>query len=538
MSTAQPDERWIKWHERITIVLLSIFAFSLPFSESLISISSGLILLVQLALLGFRKNEIKRIFNDKSIWLISSIILVYSIGFLFTNDIHLGLYELRKVIFWPILTLGIALSPKLSEKKFWVVFHVFIVSVTASTFFSFARMMASSSYTVENFRDVNYVSHIPFSFQITLCLVILIYSFIYQIPFWSKSNRCFRILLMLWLSVFLVMLKSMVGLVAFYVMALVLLIYLLKHEKLRMLRIGLITVAAVVFILPVVYVGTVVVKFYSIKDKPKETIETVTSLGNKYTFDRHNTMKENGHYVGWYVCEKELEKAWNDRSELKYTDKNAFGYCVSETLKRYLTSKGLHKDAEGVAALTETDIANIQEGMANYIYDTPVYAIYPRIYETIWELDQYFHTGNPNDQSLSQRIEYAKASVNIIQNNFWFGIGTGNYEIEFGNAFKRIHSKLIADNYGSSHNQYLSYLLKFGLIGFLYILGVIFLVIYFKRQYRNQLFMLFFVQIMVANLGDSNWETHVGLAYFVFFFALFLWHSPKEIMSAPNAISK
>ena len=534
MRIVSHDRKFMNWHEKITLALFCVFVFSLPFSESLISLSSGLIVLMQLISLFFRKNEIRTLLCDKSAWLISSIIVVYLVGLFFTNDMIMGRYELRKVMFWPTLALGIALAPKLSEKKFWFVFHIFIVSVTASTFFSFARMLMISSYTVENFRDVNYVSHIPFSFQITLCLIILLYSFLYKIPFWSKVNKFLRIFLMIWLAVFLVMLKSMVGLVAFYIMAFALFIYLFKNENLRKFRFGIITMAAITFIVPVVYVGSVLVKFYTIKDKKEETIGAITSLGNKYRFDEHNLMKENGHYVGWYLCESEMKNAWNKRSSLKYNQKGKSGYCVAETLKRYLTSKGLRKDADGVARLTETDIQNIQEGMANYIYDTPVYAIYPRIYETIWELDQYFHTGNPNNRSLAQRIEYAKASIDIIKNNFWFGIGTGNYEIEFGKAFKRIHSKLNADNYGSAHDQYLSYFLKFGLIGFLYIFGVLFLVIQFKRQYKNQLFMLFFIQMMIANLGDSNWETHVGLAYFVFFFALFLWHSPNQIQTAPE----
>lgn len=536
MKTDRRVDYWMKIYDWITVILLSIFVFSLPFSESLISISSGVLLLINVFSLGFRRKQRAHLLQDKSMWLIGSILLIYIIGLIFTNDLHLGLYEIRKVLFWFILTIGVALIPKLSKQKFWLVFHVFIVCVTASTFFSFTRMLLSSSYTVENFRDVNYVSHIPFSFQITLCLLILIYSFIYQIPFWSKSSWVFRIALMVWLTIFLVMLKSIVGLFAFYTMSMFMFIYLFKNKNLRKARIWLHAIAAIVFIAPVIYIGTVVLKFYSIKDKPADTIGSVTSHGNPYRFDEQNSMKENGHFVGWYLCEDELKNAWNDRSHVKYNENDDLGYCIAGTLKRYLTSKGLHKDAEGVANLTERDIANIQEGMANYIFDTPVYALYPRIYETIWELDQYFNTGNPNNGSLAQRIEYAKAALNIINNHFWFGVGTGNFEIEFAKAFKRINSKLVADHYGSAHNQYLSYFLKFGFVGFLYILGILFLVIYFKKMYRNQLFILFFIQMMIANLGDSNWETHVGLAYFVFFFALFLWHSPDEITHAPSAI--
>ena len=59
-----------------------------------------------------------------------------------------------------------------------------------------------------------------------------------------------------------------------------------------------------------------------------------------------------------------------------------------------------------------------------------------------------------------------------------------------------------------------------------------------KNLFRNGLFVLFFVLQLVANMGDANWETHVGLAFFVFFFSLFLWHTDmtkaKDMQKSPR----
>ena len=207
---------------------------------------------------------------------------------------------------------------------------------------------------------------------------------------------------------------------------------------------------------------------------------------------------------------------------------------VSETLKRYLTSKGLKKDAEGIESLSERDIKNIESGIANYIFDCSAYSIYPRVYETIWEIDHYLLTKDPNDQSLSQRIEFSKAALNIIKNNFWVGIGTGNFEQEYQKSFKEINSLLNESNYGSAHNQYLNYLLKFGVIGFTFILFVIIFVIFNKKQSGNRLLLLLLVYMMIANFGDSNLETHVGLSFFVFFFTFLIWHSPEYLSHKPK----
>ena len=516
--------------DNVTIALFAIFVLSLPFSESFISISSGLILLVQLVLSFFRKNAFSAV-KDSSFWLVSSIFLIYVIGFLFTKDIQFGLYELKKAVFWLVLSFGVILSPKLSTKNFWFILTLFVFGVTVSTFFSFFKLIFHGALGIENFRAVNFVSHIPFSFQISFSIFILFFSFFYDNSVLKKLNPAIRIVWIIWLLFSLIVLKSMLGIAAFFVSLIPLSVFIFKSIRLNRYRNALIFAMILLFCLPAFYVGWAIGKFYDIKYTSVSTSDSdlKTKQGNDYQFDFSKKSKENGYYISWFVCEPELEVAWNEVSEIKYNQPDKSGYLVSETLKRYLTSKGLRKDAEGVNCLTKRDIKNIEAGYANYIYDAPYYAIYPRVYETIWEVDHYLQTGDANDQSLSQRIEYAKAALDIIKNNFWFGIGTGNFQIEFEKAFKERNSCLNEKFYGSAHNQYLSYLLKFGLVGFLYIMFVVFFVVYKKRLYRNQLFLIFFFYMLVANFGDSNWETHVGLPYFVFFTCLFAWHSPEFV---------
>ena len=131
----------------------------------------------------------------------------------------------------------------------------------------------------------------------------------------------------------------------------------------------------------------------------KSELNEKTADGNPYTFNLDNKARENGNWVYAYMCEDEFREAWNERSLLKYDDAGANGYPISSTLLRYVTSRGFRKDAEGVRALSEQDILNIQDGIANYIFEDKYISIYPRIYETIWEVDYYLRTGDPNYQS-------------------------------------------------------------------------------------------------------------------------------------------
>jgi hypothetical protein len=518
-----------KLSEILTVVLFSIFVLSLPYSKSFVSIFSGLICVNGIVFSIINKEIKSKLKGEYSFWLLISIWGVYLIGLFFTKELKLGLIELNKALMWFILTTGVILSPKLSKKYFWLILTFFAFGATVSTFISFTRMLFSNSFGIDNFRAVNFISHIPFSFQIIFSIFILIYSFFTENWVLKLLKPHYRIIWILWLLFFLVILKSILGLIAFYFTALLLVYLTVRKNQNHKVRTWIIAGSTIFFILPLVYLGNSVYKFYDIKYTHSENVEKHTKLGNEYVFNFENRFKENGYYVNWYICEKELEQAWNRKSKIKYREKDNKGYQISGTLIRYLTSKGLRKDAEGVENLTDRDIKNIESGIANYIFDTSVYAFYPRIYETIWELDQYFLTGNPNDQSLSQRIEYAKAAIMIIKSNFWFGIGTGNYMIAYRDAYKKMNSQLCEKNYGIVHNQYLSYLSKFGLTGFLYIMFVLFYVLIKKGQFRNELLILFFVIFLIANLGDSIWETHIGLSYFVFFLSLFLWHSPEEL---------
>jgi O-antigen ligase len=202
---------------------------------------------------------------------------------------------------------------------------------------------------------------------------------------------------------------------------------------------------------------------------------------------------------------------------------------VYSTLLRYLTSKGLRKDAEGVKSLTSEDIQNVENGIANVIYAENKFSLYPRIYQTVWEYYTYSKTGNANQKSFSQRIEYARAALSIIKENPWFGVGTGNWKQEFKNTYQKNTPNLKEEFYASAHNQYLNYMVKFGVVGFIAIFALLLYPVLKTRQYKDILFLLFLVFMFFANWGDSNFESHMGSSFFVFFYCLFILNKPNYL---------
>lgn len=515
--------------ENIFFILSIILVISFPFSESLLSISTGLIFL-QVLFSGNWKVKLEILKSEKALWALLGVFFIYLFGCLFCKDLTTGLYELKKTIFWFIIPIGVALSPKLSVKKYWILLTIFLSAVLIASFIATFKIIFSNYFNITDVRDASYVSHVSFSLQIIFSILILWYSAIKKSPVLGRIRSGFIIIWCLYLFVFLGFQKSLIGFISLYGSLIFFIFYLVRSITSRKRKYIAYIILVFIIIMPNVYIGWIAYRYFEIKDLKPE-YELLTESGNVYSFDIQNKQKENGHYVYWYICNDELEKSWDKVSSVKINEKDASGYSIYNTLVRYMTSKGLRKDSAGVYALTSEDIINVKSGISNHIFVDKKFSIYPRIYQSIWELDTYFQTGNPNDQSLSQRIEFTKAAIYIIKNNLW-GIGTGNFKIEFDNAYKNTNSKLDEKFRFNVHNQYLSYIVKFGIVGFLIIIFLLVYAIRIKKQSHNIFLILLLIIIGLSNFGETTLETHVGLPFFVYFLSLFLWH-PQESLSQP-----
>jgi len=146
------------------------------------------------------------------------------------------------------------------------------------------------------------------------------------------------------------------------------------------------------------------------------SLEKYTASGGKYRHEL-NAETENGKYIYIYICDSEIENAWKKRSVMPYDGLDYNGQILKFTLFRYMTSKDLRKDKEGVEALTIKDIKNIENGIANYHYTQGI-GVESRLMKIIFEYNNYVQTGDPSGHSVMQRVEYWKTASNIIKNSF------------------------------------------------------------------------------------------------------------------------
>ena len=203
-----------------------------------------------------------------------------------------------------------------------------------------------------------------------------------------------------------------------------------------------------------------------------------------------------------------------------YTSANRRNQQIKYTIIRYLASKGLTKDSLGVTQLNASDTRYIEKGLTNVLF-TKGKHIKSKIYEIIWQIDYYNNGGNPSGHSVTQRLEFLKTGWNCFRNSMTFGTGTGDFKNDILDQYKKDNSKLDEDYRYLPHNQYLTFLIAFGIAGFLIIMfSVVYPVIVIKPG--NILFNLFLMIIILSMAGEDTLETHTGVTFFAYFYSLFV----------------
>ena len=301
----------------------------------------------------------------------------------------------------------------------------------------------------------------------------------------------------------------------------------LRWKKGRGWRIAVAAFAVVVMLVGAVVLVRQIKPLMKVEAVDFSTLEQTTAQGNPYWHDTVCNPVEDGKYVGLYYCQQEMQEAWSQRSDLPFAGETLSGENLEATLARYLTSKDLRKDAQGVAALTDEDIHNIEQGVANYNnWKHP--GLRARLSATLFEYNLYRKFNNPNGGSLSQRIEFTRASFHIIRQYPWFGVGTGDVPQAFSQAYDEIHSPLSEEFRFRAHNQYLAIMVAFGLVGLAFFLVVLLYPYVSCKKNRTCLYTIFLCIIVLSMFPEDTLETQAGASLFAFFECFLLFARPKD----------
>lgn len=485
------------------------------------------------------KEKFSRFWHNKPAVLLVAFYLMHVIGLLWTSDFQYALKDLRVKL--PILVMPIVVSgmAPLDRKRFDLLMLVYVLSVFVATIFS---SLAYWRHDYEDVREIShFISHIRFCLNIVFCIAIIFWyiattkvpgsvekpsPFVkHPVPAFSTRfaiNRYFQYFLVFWFVWQIYIFESLSGYVILAAVIVVSIIYaFLQWKKGRGWRIGIGVSAVVILVVGAVLLVRWVKPLLNVTPVDFNTLEKKTALGNDYWHDTIHNPIEDGKYVGLYYCRTELQEAWNQRSDLSFNGTTTNGENLEATLARYLTSKDLRKDAEGVMALTDEDIRNIEQGVANYNnWKHP--GLQARLSSTLFEYGLYRKFNNPNGGSLSQRIEFTRASFHIIRQHPWFGVGTGDVPQAFSQAYDEIHSPLKEEFRFRAHNQYLAIAVAFGLVGLAFFLIVMLYPYFSSKKHRTYLYTIFLCIMLFSMFPEDTLETQAGASLFAFFEALLL----------------
>lgn len=502
----------------LLLFFLFLMVVSLPLSKYLASASQILFIATWLAEGQFDRKW-RRIKMKPQILIFTLLFLIPLMAMAYTQDWKFGLGDLRIKLPLLILPLVLGSMPPLTRKEMQFVLGGFVLAVLAGALISLSIMLGigPSAYTSD--RDtVMFISHIRFALMVVMAIFILFY---YAFDSLTPRRLTFILLICAFsLIFFLFLLKSLTGVVILITGGLLLALRWGLKQRDFLIKWFVIVGFATIPVLAGMYVTGRISVFYTIRDDPGN-LDRTTAQGNPYWHDLDNPMIENGYHVGFYQCETEMRDAWNGISKLDYDGPDQKGQELKYTLIRYLTSLGLRKDAYGVSQLQPEDVRLIESGFANCMYRHPG-RFGTRVYETIWEIDQYRKGANPSGHSVTQRLEYLKTGWTIFRDHPVFGVGTGDTQEAFDRKYEEVHSPLDPAWRKRAHNQFLTFLVSFGIIGFVLMIGAIVVPVILEKRKNPYFIIMFFLVSMLSMLNEDTLETQAGVAFFSIFYCLFV----------------
>lgn len=465
--------------------------------------------------------KFNRFKSNKIALILCSLYLISIVGLINTSNYEYGLDDVRRKLPM-LLPMLIAGFPPLTKKEVYFLLKVFIGWVIFACCWSFCVYFGVLDEVIVDFRDYSrFNSHIRFGLEIALSIFFSAYFFHQSTTTKQKLLWLFSILFLLASLYIFNLFTGTLVLVATLILLLFVFGISAKKKQIKYLAIG--SFLALLFG-TFFFIKNSVDNFYACKKiEPLQELE-FTANGEKYqkdNFTDNNILKENGFFIYKNIAWQEMEMAWNSRSKIPFDGKDLKGQDLRITLIRFITSKGQRKDKLAIDSLTDKEILAVEQGISNHKY-IEMNGLSVRLHKIIWEYDSYIHGGDINGHSVLMRWEYWKTAFQIIKNNWFFGVGTGDVQDAFNQQYDKDNSILTPTYRLRTHNQYITYLVTLGLVGFGWFLIVLFYPIIKTKKYNSFLYLAFFSIVCLSMLTEDTLETIVGINFFVFFNAVLL----------------
>ncbi|MDR1725572.1 MAG: O-antigen ligase family protein [Bacteroidales bacterium] len=504
--------------EYYDLIVLCGIVIGMLYSAAILSFTL-VFLGIRILFIGNLSNKIKKIKNN-CILLFSllSFFLLHVIGLLWTDNFNAGLLDLNKKLPFLIVPVAILIMSPLRKDILVFVFKFYITALLFGTLWAVFNYI--ETINIDTRFLISFTSNIRFginiAFAVALMLIVVLNNFK------NMKKTCFLLALSTWFVSYLFIVQALTGICILCILAIVavLIFVIRKKTKIAYTLSVLLLMALIIFGF---WIRSQYKSYFTPTHLYTQTLKPTTVLGNPYTHLKDKYI-ENGCYVNQYVCQQEMNEAWFKRTGDTLTDdcSDSIKYVCKETLKRYLNSKGLTKDAAGIEALTEKDIENIKAGNSNYMY-AKRFSLKPRIYQTFFEFERYCNSGNFKDASITQRIELCRNALKIIGDEPVLGVGTGDNIDKLKEYLDKNPTKDNFDNF-DPHNYYLYIMVQFGILGLVVL--ILFLIYPPTKQkiWTNPVFQSLFVITISAMFVESFFNLFSAMMLFCVVYSLLLFN--------------
>ena len=501
------------FHYWVYFGALCLLVVSLPTSRFFISVALQT-LIYNWIIEGHFKEKWQRFSKNRAAVAFTLIYLSYMFSLLWSVDVKYAiqndLFHKSPTLFMPLI---LVTSPRLDARRLRILLFLFIASVFSVTLIGLTVRLVQPS---ASFREAS-----PFMPGIYLGLMLVIAAF--QLPMLvrqvssNKKHFWISILVSLWFIFFLFYLRALSGIACSIAASFYLVIFFVKRLKSLPLKL----LAALGFLLMLFLILKPLVSIH--RQTHSETpcslsrLEKYSEAGCVYTHDTTKVLRENGNLVYVNIAEKELQAAWNERSQLDFYDDDLKGWKINYTLYRYMASLGLKKDGAGLTQMDDSDIRAVERGITNFLnVDRP--GFYIRIYEEFMGIYIYRASEfrDPTWGSFSKRVDLWRASLLAFTEKPLFGWGIGGILHATDYGFESYSSPLAGSNM-KPHNQYMYFLLTQGLFGLGLFLFLFTYMVVKSGAWRIRMFRVFVIIVAVFCLANNPLEGQLGQNIFVFF---------------------
>ncbi|HER09872.1 MAG TPA: hypothetical protein ENO20_13280, partial [Bacteroides sp.] len=192
---------------------LLLMAVSLPLSIFTTSLAQ-IILLANWIVEGRFHEKWERFRGNRALWIFLALYLMHATGLLWSTDAAYSLKDMRVKLPLFFLPLIVATSVPLVKQQVNRILLLFTMAVFAASMASVMALAGWLPVEVEGYRDLSlFISHIRFSLMIVLAILTVVYFLFIQRNSLSRFERIVYLVFLIWFPAFLVLLKSLSGIV-------------------------------------------------------------------------------------------------------------------------------------------------------------------------------------------------------------------------------------------------------------------------------------------------------------------------------------